>query len=1145
MNFKGRLKNIFILLNIFLISLPKIGKASDNFTNKNNSLDSIKTSILRNGLNCNNFDEYRFFLLNNKTDNKKELKFISSLQQNTYQKLLFGLIYKKENNFEKQFENLFSLLDTLPKDLTYYEELINVAKTVKKTDLIKNALKNTNTKNNYYSFAKGLIFYNEGNYTDATKIFEKLIKTNFKNSNVYYRNAYAFRGLGDYKKALGQLQQAKKLIHNQKYLPKILNAEGALFYLSDNYDIAKKYYNKAKKLAEQYQNNIELTKSLVNLAIISDDIGDVINARKLFTKALQIAKKINSIELQALVHSELAVSFTYDNHLVKAEKHYNKSLELFEIINNENRLAILYSNLGKIYLTLFNYKFALEAFEKGLQFARQNKRSQILNLTGIADVYANLANYSKALEYYNKAKKISKEINEISSLAEIEEGLGDLQFNLGLPQKALQYFNKAKKISKKEHNIYFTANLFHKFGITYFALDSLDLAEHYLLDAVKLSSESGDIYNELLVKLDLANIFLRKNNLLKSKNILHKVGIKCEDYDFKHLLAKQKLLMAELFKTNNNASIAVKYLQNVIIISKEINDYTILTEANYQLGMLYRDNNDTVKAKQYLINAKHLLDDISRPLFKKQEVQISYFSSFSKIYTSLAELYLAEGNEKKAFEIVDAQRARNTVQHLNNLKIISKIKNKNELKQLCDLDWMISTGIYSDSENKKLKKEFYKLKKKLITKEPSIQKYFGVHRCKKLVDIQAVLDSSEHLILYFTNNEFTEIFHLTKDSFHTKKINVSYDSICTMIENISPFYKNIEPQNEIYFNQDLFSFNTTASNKLYELLVKPILKTVKENSNLIFSLPPEMPKIPIEFLVTKYNKTDSPYNYKNVKYLIEKYNISYIPSGNTFVAIKENGVSPNHNALLIGAPKITNANFLYNIRGALLEDNRALSDLNIIPLEYSKDEIEGIENFLNNTKVFLSEKATEKNFKKFVSSSNIIHLSTHSFLYNNQPLIVFSNSDKANNDGLLERGEITQLNLNADMVVLSSCKSGLGKIDKSEGVLGMQKAFFDAGANSVVVSLWDVNDKYTSILMKDFYNFLSEGYDKTSALRMAKKKFIKNTSSNPYYWAAFILAGNTSKLNINKPLQINIYYYILIILLLLLLLNYYKNKFYG
>jgi CHAT domain-containing protein len=165
-------------------------------------------------------------------------------------------------------------------------------------------------------------------------------------------------------------------------------------------------------------------------------------------------------------------------------------------------------------------------------------------------------------------------------------------------------------------------------------------------------------------------------------------------------------------------------------------------------------------------------------------------------------------------------------------------------------------------------------------------------------------------------------------------------------------------------------------------------------------------------------------------------------------------------------------------------------------LEYSDEEIESIENTLNNNVVFLSENATEENFKQNAPGSNLIHISTHSFLLKDQPLILFSPQEDDKEDGFLEVGEIVQLNLNSELVVLSSCRSGLGKTDDAEGIIGMQKAFFEAGSQSVLVTLWDVNDKYTSYFMKDFYKHLAEGKSKTAALQQAKLNFIKNHSSN-------------------------------------------------
>ena len=163
--------------------------------------------------------------------------------------------------------------------------------------------------------------------------------------------------------------------------------------------------------------------------------------------------------------------------------------------------------------------------------------------------------------------------------------------------------------------------------------------------------------------------------------------------------------------------------------------------------------------------------------------------------------------------------------------------------------------------------------------------------------------------------------------------------------------------------------------------------------------------------------------------------------------------------------------------------------------------------------------------------SVLIHISSHSFLYYSQPLILLSQGDDEKNNGFLELGEIVQMNLKSDLVVLSSCRSGLGEVEQAEGTLGMQKAFFEAGAASVIVSLWDVNDKYTSYFMKDFYDNLGEGMTKTESLRKAKIDFINKYSANPYYWSAFILSGNISTVDLKKSQRLNLLYIIPIILI--------------
>ncbi|MCB0753099.1 MAG: CHAT domain-containing protein, partial [Ignavibacteriae bacterium] len=272
--------------------------------------------------------------------------------------------------------------------------------------------------------------------------------------------------------------------------------------------------------------------------------------------------------------------------------------------------------------------------------------------------------------------------------------------------------------------------------------------------------------------------------------------------------------------------------------------------------------------------------------------------------------------------------------------------------------------------------------------------------------------------------------------------------------------------------------------------------------------------IPFEFLCTgKKNNTVTNF-YASQKYLIEDYPISYSPSFSIWKELKERSISDKTTALLVGDPTFQSNNNEYAESRGLKELDLYSRDIKMLPLRYSAKEIEDIEGYFGDDVVLLGREATESNFKKNSSYSSIIHISTHSFLFKNNPVIIFGGDE--DNDGYLETGEVAGLKLESDLVVLSSCKSGLGEENNAEGILGMQKAFFDAGASSILLSLWDVSDKQTSIFMKFFYEFLSENIDKSEALRKAKIKFINEVDPNPYYWAAFTLSGNSNSIFIEK-----------------------------
>jgi len=186
-------------------------------------------------------------------------------------------------------------------------------------------------------------------------------------------------------------------------------------------------------------------------------------------------------------------------------------------------------------------------------------------------------------------------------------------------------------------------------------------------------------------------------------------------------------------------------------------------------------------------------------------------------------------------------------------------------------------------------------------------------------------------------------------------------------------------------------------------------------------------------------------------------------------------------------------------------------------LEYSGKEIENIASLFKkgNAEVYLRNDATEENVKKEgeLKKFNYIHFATHGFIDESKPdfsSLVLTKNNNSIEDGFLQATEIFNLDLKADLVVLSACQTGLGKLVRGEGMVGLTRAFMYAGTPTVMVSLWSVSDVSTSTLMREFYrNLVKEKLSKTDALRNAQLSMLGNEKfAHPFYWAPFVLVGD-------------------------------------
>jgi CHAT domain-containing protein len=295
--------------------------------------------------------------------------------------------------------------------------------------------------------------------------------------------------------------------------------------------------------------------------------------------------------------------------------------------------------------------------------------------------------------------------------------------------------------------------------------------------------------------------------------------------------------------------------------------------------------------------------------------------------------------------------------------------------------------------------------------------------------------------------------------------------------------------------------------ELYQILIKPIEKYLPKNpeEQIIFIPDGELFTIPFTALKSPQGK-----------YLIENHTIRTASSIETLqkIAQQTRNNSPFTEALVVGNP------IMPKVRFAGGEELQTLS-----PLPGTEDEAKAIAKMLN-TQPLIGQDANETMVTKIMRNAKIIHLATHGFVAASCPeswtspmLALTPTGSNEYDNGCLSESNIYELNLNAELVVLSACETGLGEII-SDGVLGLSRPFIEAGVPSVVLSLWQVPDTATKDLMIEFYQNLNKNMDKAQALRQAMLTTMKQ-HPDPVNWAGFTLVGNSSPIQSNESVNNN------------------------
>lgn len=884
-------------------------------------------------------------------------------------------------------------------------------------------------------------------------------------------------------------QYPEKPVDNKAQLAEALNNLATDYYYLGQYDKTIEYFEQALRLNRELKEDDGIVTNLNNLGALYQAIGDYNNSIAYLEEALKLDKANGNEEDLGIYLNNLGNNYLKLGQYQKALEYFNQALQLDLPTNNTSQLAADYNNIGYVLKESGQYDEAIQnltmAANMFLKSGNESSNATCLDILG--DTYRITKSYQQSEKTLLKANTIFTKAGKQKEEAINWNHLGELYKDMGSFGKAMEGLQKSLAINRELNIPQSVAANYNEMGRVYLTQDSVAIALAYFHKAVAALVEVGRSFNALPDgdKLPLEKELL---DALKNKAAcfvsLSQASAEKESYLIAGL--QHYLLSIDLVERMHQSF----YVKDKMFLSKtERNNYGQALKIAKQLHNLTADNKYVSIAFEVAERSKvaHLYE-----LIRENDAKL-----FANIPDSL--LLKEKVLKSKIFEL-------------------EKKLNQEKLKP--DANDSLVAALNQQIFEKKFQ-ELEKLKTYFDVNYPEYYELKYQDKIQSIGAVQKYLKKKEALIEYNLGSDFISIIVIRRDSvaFILNEIDTGFmDNIGKLHNVLSNMVQSV----------DIFKDYAASSYQVYKSLLQPI-EALIENQKLIIIPDGILGYIPFETLVTKEIDINQTY-YKAAPYLLLDHAISYAYSATLlFNPARKNEEQPTRDLLAI-APSFHPED---NLPTFLTERGEEFIDL-----IGSRIEVASINKIFRGEQQ-LDSMATEKNFKEFAGNYKILHIATHGLIDDVDPMnsrLLFYRDKDSLQDGDLYTYELFNMQLKAELAVLSACNTGYGKLEEGEGIISLARGFLYAGVPSIVMTLWCVPDGTSVMIMEHFYKYLKEGYPKDVALQKAKLDYLAqadNLKSNPFFWAGFVNIGNTDPFT---PNELGNWYYWAIAAFLFLLL---------
>ena len=829
-----------------------------------------------------------------------------------------------------------------------------------------------------------------------------------------------------------------------------------------DFQIAKEYHKRARDfdISKEGGDRAGKGRGYRNLVIDYHNLGDVQKAIKYHEQRLKISKKAGNKVGEGAEYGNLGNAYLSLGDFQKAIEYHERHIKISKEVGDRAGEGGAYCNLGNAYHCLGDFQEAIKYHERSLKISKEagDKVKEEVAYSNLGNAFTSLGDLQKAIEYHERHLKVSKEKGDRTVEGKVYNNLGNAYDSLGDVQKAKESCERGLKISKKVGNRAGEGRAYGNLGNVFEDLGDLQKAIEYHKRSLQIWKEVGHKLGEGVAYGNLGNAYNSLGDFRKAieyherdLKISKEVGDRAGE-------GKAYCNLGNAFRNLGDFQKAIEYHERDLKISKEVGDRAGEGKAYGNLGNAYDSLGDFQKAIYCYKNSVIGFDYIRGNLISNDEWKISLASTYHNINLRLWGLQFKQGKVVEALLTADHGRA----QALNDL-----LEFKYGFKGLSP-----ETGTLSATT-------------------PDILSY--------LPSNTAFIGINEGGIVLWVNEKGKEIktrrtqidisvktyFQSLLETAH-EKIGVRADVNCEDRSLRNPSDKKLAEKRSSKPTSHSSSFETKSLQTFYNLVMDPIRHLLQSDEVVIV---PQGPLCLAPYAAFMDLKS---------KYLCETFRIRLLPSLSSLRLI-QNSPADWHSktgALLVGDPWVQE----------VVYEGRTLDQL-----EWAEKEVQMIGEILQ-TVPLVGKQATKDEVLRRISSVALVHIAAHGKMETGEialaPNTTRSSVNPAREDYLLTMKDVLKAQIRARLVVLSCCHSARGEV-KSEGVVGIARAFLGAGARSVLVSLWAIDDEATMEFMEFFYRQLVNGRSASEALNKAMKSMRESDRFCAVkYWAPFVLIGD-------------------------------------